>query len=86
MNHDAGGHHDRSIICPKVLIGVEETFYEHIFDPFVQVDMTVSKRFGGTGLGLSIVKKLVEFMGGTVGVQSQATGGSIFELLLPFDK
>lgn len=67
-------------------IGVEETFYEHIFDPFVQVDMTVSKRFGGTGLGLSIVKRLVEFMGGTVGVQNRDTGGSIFELLLPFDK
>ena len=67
-------------------IGVEEAFYEQIFNPFVQADMTVSKRFGGTGLGLSIVKKLVEFMGGTVGVKSRETGGSIFDLLLPFDK
>ena len=66
-------------------IGIEEDQYHHIFNPFMQVDMTVSKRYGGTGLGLSIVKRLAELMGGTVHVRRREPRGTVFTLQLPFE-
>ena len=51
-----------------------------IFDPFKQLD---SKRVGGHGLGLSIVQRIIEKLGGNVGVDSAAEKGSIFYFTLP---
>lgn len=67
-------------------IGIDENVYQEIFDPFVQADMTISKRFGGTGLGLAIVKKLIELMGGTISVSNRKGKGSHFQAIIPFIK
>ncbi len=59
-------------------IGIPEQKKELIFEPFEQVNRTLSKNVGGTGLGLAITKKLVELLGGTIWVDSKINEGSTF--------
>lgn len=61
-------------------IGISEDRLQAVFDPFVQADNTVTKRFGGTGLGLPISKKLAEAMGGDLQVRSVPGEGSTFTI------
>lgn len=59
-------------------IGIPSHLHEHIFEGFSQADSSTTRQFQGTGLGLSISKRLVELMGGTIGLISRPGVGSNF--------
>ena len=63
--------------------GIPEDLQSKIFEPFVQGDLGLSKKYGGTGLGLSICSQLATLMRGTIGVQSIVGQGSTFTMKVP---
>ncbi|MBF0191057.1 MAG: response regulator [Magnetococcales bacterium] len=67
-------------------MGIPPDRQQQIFQPFIQVDTSTSRRFGGTGLGLSICQKLVERMAGSIWLESQPGQGSTFHVELVFSQ
>ena len=63
--------------------GIPESFRNRIFGRFAQADMSHTRQKGGTGLGLAICKRLLEMMGGRIGFDDRAGGGTVFWFDLP---
>ncbi|KAK0267684.1 Histidine kinase osmosensor [Friedmanniomyces endolithicus] len=63
--------------------GVPENLQAKIFEPFVQGDLGLSKKYGGTGLGLSICSQLAKLMKGSMGIRSTVGVGSTFWMKIP---
>jgi len=67
-------------------IGMTSENLQRLFDPFMQVDSSLSRQYDGSGLGLALVRKLTEMHGGNVVVESNVGKGSRFTVVLPWDK
>lgn len=63
--------------------GIPEHLQQQIFEPFVQGDLGLSKKYGGTGLGLSICSQLAGLMRGGMSVKSSVGEGSTFTMKIP---
>jgi signal transduction histidine kinase len=64
-------------------IGIKAKDINRLFTEFKQLDSGTARRFEGTGLGLALTKKIIEFQGGRIGVQSEPGKGSVFTVVLP---
>ena len=64
-------------------IGIPADRQQAIFESFIQVDGSTTRKYGGTGLGLAITKRLTELLGGTLSLRSEEGKGSVFTLTIP---
>jgi signal transduction histidine kinase/ligand-binding sensor domain-containing protein len=67
-------------------VGIAPELQTKIFQPFVQADSSLARRYGGAGLGLAITARLCEAMGGTICVESTPGAGSTFRVELPLQR
>jgi signal transduction histidine kinase/DNA-binding transcriptional MerR regulator len=67
-------------------IGIPEQDYERIFEPFRQLEPSMTRKAGGTGLGLAVSRRFAALLGGTISVHSQLGTGTRFTVRVPVQK
>jgi CheY-like chemotaxis protein/anti-sigma regulatory factor (Ser/Thr protein kinase) len=67
-------------------IGIAPEAQAQLFQEFTQVDTSATRRFGGTGLGLAICRRIVQAMGGEIGVESEPGAGAIFMVAITLER
>ncbi|MDA0673411.1 MAG: PAS domain S-box protein, partial [Cyanobacteria bacterium] len=85
LNLDPPGQPYLRLAVTDTGIGIAPEDTGKLFQPFVQIDSALNRKYTGTGLGLALVKQIVELHGGQVGLTSEVGVGSCFTLDLPCD-
>ena len=67
-------------------IGIATADRSKLFQPFIQLDSSLNRKYAGTGLGLVLVKQIVELHGGNVTIASEVGIGSCFTVTIPQDR
>ena len=81
--HDAGDETLLAISVEDTGIGMKPDQVESVFEPFVQADPSITRKYGGTGLGLAISRQICRLLGGDLGLESIPGGGSTFRVWIP---
>lgn len=84
-----GSDENRKAVTVKVSdtgIGIKPEDVLNLFQPFLQIDSGLSRKYEGTGLGLAICRRLAELMGGEIHVESEWGKGSTFSVILPLEE
>jgi two-component system sensor histidine kinase ChiS len=76
-------HHQLEVVVADTGIGIPQSRWETIFEPFEQGNVEIARKYGGTGLGLGITRYLVQLHGGAIRVESVVGQGSRFIMTLP---
>jgi signal transduction histidine kinase/ActR/RegA family two-component response regulator len=66
--------------------GIAQEHFERLFEPFFQVDASLTRRHGGAGVGLAVSRQLAELLSGFIEVTSQPGEGSVFRVVLPLER
>jgi signal transduction histidine kinase len=77
------GPHQFEVQVRDTGIGIKAEDIKRLFTEFEQLDSGTTRRFEGTGLGLALTKKIIEFQGGHIRVESEVGEGSVFTVVLP---
>ena len=80
---NAGAVHDAKVKGTDPLLGIDPGQLSRLFQPFIQLDTGLTRRYGGTGLGLYIARRLAQLLGGHIDVESTPGDGSVFTMVLP---
>ena len=81
--HTVDGRSNVVIKVEDTGIGIDQSHFESIFEPFYQIESSFTSQYDGIGLGLSHVKLVVEKLQGNINVRSILNKGSTFEIILP---
>lgn len=82
--YESGGRVSVEFCVRDTGIGIPKEVQGRVFESFTQADSSVTRQYGGTGLGLAICRRMVELMGGKIGVVSEEGKGSEFCFSLAF--